>query len=267
MMKKIIALLMAAMMIVGLMATATAESSARQALLDILNKQRGGATETPVEPPVEEPVEDPVIGYGTEVKIEDPFYKVTRYATYNGMSGSNHKANVLVELQNTSNATLYPSSGTLKGFDADGNTLFEETYISMYTDVVEPGEYLYINEWLYNYIDDPSKISYFVITIDTRTSSYYDYIMLESEAWIEGGDVFAEVPNPTDAPMFDVDVTFVVSNADGVLLDIGSVSSGSYVGVSAGASFFMASDVEDLANGGYFDTLDGTVVSFAQIEN
>lgn len=155
------------------------------------------------------------------------------------------EAYVYVEVKNTSQETIRPSETTLIVRDANGKELAKREYASCVPQVILPGESACIEEWFYDFVSDLSRVSSISVRIENSDYSRKKIAaQLQAEAYVEGDYLMAQVTNTTDAVVYDIDVSAVVSGGDGKILDM--CNEGTFgVGVAPGSTIVLRSYLKD----------------------
>lgn len=204
--------------------------------------------------------------YGPALRIDDPFFERIRSSAYLQEDKYSREANVMIEMKNVSGRTLYPRSATVSAYDAAGTLIDEENYAYCGPDRVDNGESLFVWEWFYGLSAPISEISYFEVTVESETSTYTEYEKIEGQASVSDGIVCARIENTTDSNLYGLSATICVENAEGVLLDVTSVSTSNSCGIAPGSAMILRDNAKDYANDGYLTEGTATVYALHQLD-
>lgn len=157
------------------------------------------------------------------------------------------EAYVYVEVKNASQETIRPSEITLTVHDANGKEIAKREYASCVPQVILPGESACIEEWFYDFVSDLSRVSSISVRIeDSDYSRKKIAAQPQAEAYVEGDYLMVQVTNTTDAVVYDIDVSAIVSDGNGKILDMHN--EGTYgVGVTPGSTIILRSYLKDRA--------------------
>lgn len=261
-MKKIVSLCLAALMIC-LFAFASAEE--KSSLSDFSSRLQGknaAQTESASAPTGE----DDGLSYGPSLKIDDPFFQKVRSSAYVVENNYSKEANVMIELKNVSGRTLYPDTASISAYTADGKLLEEETYSSISPKMVVDGGSLYVWDWFYGFDYAVEDVAYYVVKIESETSSYKTYEKISGEALVSDGIAYALVENTNDYDIYGVSATICIENQEGTLLDICEVSTGNAIGIFPGSVMVLRDNAEDHLNDSYLTEGKATTIVLHQID-
>ena len=262
-MKKLFAIVLAAVMVMSVAALAAAEE--KSSLSDFSSRLQGknaAATET-----AEAPLgEDDGLSYGPALKISDPFYQKIRSSAYIVEDKYSKEANVMIELKNVSGRTLYPDSAKIAAYAADGTLLEEETYSSFGPEMVADGGSLYIWDWFYGFDYAVADIAYYVVTVESETDSYTKYDTIAGEALVSGGIAYALIENTNDYDIYGVSATICIENEEGTLLDVCNVETGNSVGIFPGSVMILRSNAKDYQNDAYLNAGKAAAIVLHEID-
>lgn len=238
-MKKLISQLLVVSMMM-LAAVACADSTNLSEFADRLMKAaEGSETET------NEPV---YRDYGPEMRTNDAFFEKVRSSAYLREDKYSKSANVMMELKNTSGRTLYPQDVSIAACNANGDVLAEKSYANYGPDAVNDGEKLFVWANFYSLDVALSDISYFEVTIESKTSSYRTYASIDSQALVLNGLAYALVENTLNTDIYGLDATIVVENDNGQLLDVCESYVGTAAGIIPGSTMILRDNAKDYAN-------------------
>ena len=261
-MKRWIAFILAAVMIVSMTAFAAAEE--KSSLSDFSSRLKGKVTEA--EQTEAAIGDDDGLSYGPPVKVQDPFFEKVRSSAYILEDKYSKEANVMIELKNVSGRTLYPDNATISAYAADGTLLEEETYSNVGPEMVVDGGSLYIWDWFYGFDYAVTDIAYYVATVESDTDSYTKYETIAGEALVADGIAYALIENTNDYDIYGVDATVVIENDEGVLLDVTSVSTGNAVGLFPGSVMILRNNAKDYLNDAYLTTGNAKAIVLHEID-
>ena len=177
----------------------------------------------------------------------DDQLEVVRYAVHMDDEYS-PEAYVYAQLRNTGNSVIRLNGAALSVLDASGRQIAREEYASVKPDVVMPGGTVYVSEWLYDFVNDISRVGSFEIAVERSEYGRKQIEMIEgSRAYIEGDYLYAEVHNASDEPLFKAGVTAVVTDANGRILDILQEESYSNLGIAPGSTVIFRKRISQYA--------------------
>lgn len=156
-------------------------------------------------------------------------------------------------IENTGDKRAEYSAGLFEIYDANGDTLTSESYMSVLGDYLEPGEYGYVS--VYESIDNASTINDvddYMLTVTGKSSSgtVTQRFACESE-WLPDYQVnnywtsdlmTATFTNTTDETIYDVDFALALLDDDGNILDIEYTTTYD-IGVAPGSSITVREEV------------------------
>ena len=172
----------------------------------------------------------------------------------------------MIELKNVSGRTLYPDSASIAAYTADGKLLEEETYSSIGPDMVVDGGSLYVWDWFYGFDYAVTDIGYYVVKIESETSSYTTYEQISGEALVSDGIAYALVENKNDYDIYGVNATICIENDEGTLLDVCDVSTGNAVGIFPGSVMILRANAKDYQNDSYLTEGKATAIVLHEID-
>ena len=260
-MKKLLCMILVLVLVAGMAALASAESTNK--LGDFANRLKKAAQQ---QAGTEEAAPAAIECIGPEMRIDDPFYEKVTSSAYLYESKYSKEVNNLIELKNVSGRTLYPQGATIKMLDASGNVLGEKTYANCYPEMVEDGESLFV--WTYFY--DPKctldAISYFEVTVESKTSTYRNYAKIEGTAMAADGLAYALVENTSDSDIYGVNAVVAVRNDAGQLLDVVHLSTGNAIGLFPGSTMIMRDNITDYNTDSALSTGNATAYVMYQLD-
>lgn len=238
-MKKLISLLLAVSLLM-LAAVACAENTNLNDFANRLKKAaEGNATEESA---------NAYQNYGPDMRINDAFYEKVRSSAYMREDKYSKNANVMMELKNVSGRTLYPQDVKINACNASGEVLEEKSYANYGPDEVKEGESLFVWTNFYSFDVPLADVSYFEVSIESKTSSYRTYEKIDAQALVANGLAYALVENTLDTDIYGLDATIVVENASGQLLDICESYVGNAAGLIPGSTMILRDNAKDYAN-------------------
>ena len=262
-MKKMICVVLATLVAMSVFAFAHAEE--KSSLSDFSSRLQGKSN-AQTETAEASAAEDDGMSYGPSVKIDDPFFKKVRSSAYVVEDKYSKEANVMIELKNVSGRTLYPDTASIAAYTADGKLLEEETYSSMGPEMVVDGGSLYVWDWFYNFDYATTDIGYYVVKIESETSSYTTYEQIGGEALVSDGIAYALVENKSDYDIYGVSATICIENNEGTLLDVCDVSTGNAVGIFPGSVMILRDNAKDYQNDSYLTEAKATAIVLHEID-
>lgn len=161
--------------------------------------------------------------------------------------------NCFARIENTGDKRVEYSAGLFEIYDANGDTLTSDSYMAVYGDYLEPGEYSYIS--VSEYIEDASAVGDvddYILTVTGKSSSgtVTRRFACESE-WLTDYPVnsywtsnlmTATFINTTDETIYDVNFVLALLDDDGNILDI-EYTSAYNIGVNPGSSITVREEV------------------------
>lgn len=215
-------------------------------------QQRLQEAEQPAETKSAEPAEtaapEAEVGgpnFGTDVRIDDPFFAKVRASAYLQEDEYSREANVMIEMKNTSGKTLYPQEVTVIAYDAAGKVIDKAPYASYGPERVDDGESLYAWEWFYGFEEPIAEIAYFEVKVEAETSSYSTYEPIDAEGVLMQGVAYALIENTLQTDIYGLSATMAVEDEDGVLLDVCQVYTAETSGIMPGGTMVLREQVEN----------------------
>ena len=189
------------------------------------------AAEPPAEPadepaaePVAEPTAEPAAQEDPAVTIVKGTFKVVE--SYSGFRGV-----YIARIQNNTSVPLFIRTGSLKVMDASGNQAGEATYLSSCgSRYLEPGEISFIS--MTADLAENGNYTY-EATIESRTDAYFSTdrtVKLDTPEFRKAEGEYGRdtmrvtVINDSEEPLPNIEVVFVLEDADGNLLDLNTES-------------------------------------------
>lgn len=262
-MKKWTCVVLAALMAMGAFAFAHAEE--KSSLSDFSSRLQG-KNDVQTETAEVSFAEDDGVSYGPSVKVDDPFFKKVRSSAYVVEDKYSKEANVMIELKNVSGRTLYPDTASIAAYTADGKLLEEETYSGIGPKMVVDGGSLYVWDWFYGFDYATTDIGYYVVKIESETSSYTTYEQISGEALVSDGVVYALVENKNDYDIYGVNATICIENNEGTLLEVCDLSTGNAVGIFPGSVMILRDNAKDYQNDSYLTEGKATAIILHEID-
>jgi len=182
-----------------------------------------------------------------KLETSDPYlYIIEGYSNY---------AYGYVKVTNTGDKAIKVNSGLFEVYDADGNAICSEDYVSRYAEYLQPGEYTYCSA--YERLDEgkgAADADDFIFDISGKAEN--DKISLRlpvDTAWapdVKNGYwtynyMIATVTNNTDQPLYDVEVVLALLDADGNILYMDSEDMYSSKAIMPGSSIMVRKSVSD----------------------
>ena len=262
-MKKLHCMILALVLVASMTAVAGAESANK--LGDFANRLKKAAQQ---QAGTEEaaPAESVIESIGPDIRINDPFYQKVTSSAYLYESKYSKEANTLIELKNVSGRTLYPQSANFKMYDASGNVLGEKTYANCYPEMVEDGDSLFVWTYFYDPKCELDAISYFEVTLESKTSSYRNYVKIDATAMAMDGLAYALVENTTDSDIYGANAVVAVRNDASQLLDVVHLSTGNAIGLFPGSTMIMRDNITDHATDSALTTGNATAYVMYQLD-
>lgn len=252
-MKKLISVTLVLMILMCMAGVAFADNGS--ALSDFASRLKKAAEVGSGETAVQEAVQEEESEALREVKVrmEDSFYEKVRSSVFLKESDYASEANVLLEVKNVSGRTLYPENITIAAYDASGRLIEEQPYASFGPAMVENGASLFVWEWFYGFNAPIADVAYFEVLVESGTNAYVEYAKIDAQAEVEDGYAYALIENTLDTTIFGFEVTTVVENAEGELLNVNNSYVGSDVGVRPGSTLVLREYAEDFMNDSYLN--------------
>ena len=188
--------------------------------------------------------------FGPAVRISDPFYKKVRSSAFLNETDYSKEANIMIELKNVSGRTLYPDEVSVTAYNAAGEVIKEEKYSNFGPDMVENNQSLFVWDWFYGFDVPVAEINHFEVKVESETSSYNEYAIIDGQALVSEGVAYALVENTTESDIYGVSATIVMENEEGTLLNVTDIAVSNTCGIFPGSVMVLRNNVEDFANNG-----------------
>ncbi len=186
---------------------------------------------------------------GPAVTASGEGVELVRSSVYLVENKYGNEIRVFAELKNVSGKTLYPDAAALNVLGADGAVLEEEDYCYRYPAMVGDGESFFV----WDMLNDPEypldSVAGVTLVVENEDESYTDYIRTEADGWVENGIAGVEVTNTTDATVYAVEATLVVSGENGEILDVMNTGTGNAIGLKPGSTMILRDNAEDYTTG------------------
>lgn len=150
-------------------------------------------------------------------------------------------------VENTGDKPAEYTSGLFEVYDADGNLVLSDTYPHMLGQVLQPGEYAYVECWeSFDEEEDAVRAEDFDISVSGKSAqgTRTERLLCETEwcpeypvskYWTEDRMV-ATFTNTTDQVLYEIKVAFALLNESGKLLYVDSQNLSSRVGLWPGST-------------------------------
>ena len=143
----------------------------------------------------------PAMAAGKLEISQETFYVMPYYS-------DNYAGYVYAEVENVGDKPVVFNGGLLELFNADGDSIEANDYVSCYPSVLNPGEkgYIYVSQDVEE-ATTPDYIDDYLLTVTGKGEDYWTEYYL-----------FGEVENDTDQICYNVELVYVVKDATGKLL-------------------------------------------------
>lgn len=139
---------------------------------------------------------------------------------------SNATGYFFAKLENTSEEAIAVGDGALVAFNEAGEILLTAEYIntSPSSTVLEPGSYIYVNEYIFDTVLEENSVSDYKFSVTTKKDgNMLEQIPCEATYEIaakENGSshIYVTFTNPTDEPKYDIYISAALHDADGNLV-------------------------------------------------
>lgn len=185
---------------------------------------------------------------GKLTTTQENFYAVDNYSVY---------GYAFARVENVGDKPVEYSAGLLEIYDANGDTLASDSYLSVYPKYLLPGEYGYVRA--YENVDTAQSytdVDDYLLTVTGKSSSGVTAKRFACETeWLPDFQrtqystadyMVATFTNDTDQTIFDIEVVLTLLDDEGNILDVEDVSLYSSIGVNPGSSVTVREEV----NGG-----------------
>lgn len=186
----------------------------------------------------------PAFAAGKLSVTQENFHVVDSYSIY---------GYVYAKVENVGDKPTKVNAGLLEIFDANGDTLTSEDYMSAYAEYLQPGEYTYISMYeQVEGINSADEVADYMLTVTAKgdTDKYSLRLPVECEYqpnvtegyWTEDYMV-ATVTNDTDSTIFDLRVVLALLDDEGNILYMDYDSMYSSKGLTPGSSIVVRTPV------------------------
>ena len=200
----------------------------------------------------EEQVKGKKGSYGSEVRIDDPFYEVVRSSTFFRKSSYSQEADVLIELKNVSGRTLYPDMVSVVACAADGTVIDEDVYAGHGPHKLEANKSMFVSAWLFDFEESADKISYFSVTVDSETHPIFEYAPTGADVSLKENAVYVQVENTTKTDIYDISAVVVLEDEEGTLKGVYTPTGGNSC-ILPGERLVLRNDLWDYSMDGSLD--------------
>ena len=209
---------------------------------------------------------------GKMVSTQEDFYVVNSYSIY---------GYVFAKVENTGDKPVEYSAGLLEIYDANGDTLASDSYLSVYPKILAPGEYGYVKDMekveteLYTDVDD------YMLTVTGKSNSgdtvlrlpvvseYLDQVPVYS--WRNEDYLVATVTNDQDKTIFGIQVVMVLLDDEDHILDIEQVDLYSGKGLTPGSSLVLKEEVSSAIREAYerkgYKATKADAIAYVYVDN
>ena len=184
-----------------------------------------------------------------KLTASDPY--VYLYDSYGSLNGYFY-----ARVENTGDKDVYIDSGWVELYDADGNAIVSDTYISVPFEQLAPGEHTYVYNSYYESGISVDSVDDVDFDINGKPSGYYKTVRYtvsdtqlvlnykESDYSTPSDYFYVTVTNDTDEIIWSVNVVVALLDADGNILYI-DTSSVYNVGLLPGSSIVFSDYVSN----------------------
>lgn len=184
---------------------------------------------------------------GKLATTQENFFVVNSYKIY---------GYAYARIENVGDKPVEYSAGLLEIYDANGDTLTSDTYLSVYGKYLQPGEYAYVK--VYDSIDTAesySDVDDYMLTVTGKSSSGNITKRFACETqWIPDYQIskystrdymFATFTNDSSETVYDIEVVLALLDDDDNILYVDTVGLYSAVGVNPGSTITVKTYVSD----------------------
>ncbi len=175
---------------------------------------------------------------------QENFHAVPSYTTY---------GYAYAKVENSGDKPIKINAGVLEIYDADGEVITSDDYLSAYAEYLQPGEYTYVS--MYEEIEgaeDGVTAADYMLTLTGKSDKdgatlrlpvTTDLQLNVEEGWWVHNYLYATITNNTDEPMYDIGVVMALLDEDGNILYMDSDNLYNDRALMPGSSMIIRKDI------------------------
>ena len=148
---------------------------------------------------------------------QENFHAIDMYSAYGYL---------YAKVENVGDKPIKVNAGLLEIYDANGDPLTSTDYVNAYVEYLQPGEYTYVSA--YEDVDaGVDAIDDYMFTVSGKSDNETQILTIPCEAKYEVDDsnkywtnyyMYATYTNPTDKPLYNLEVVAALLDAEGNIL-------------------------------------------------